>query len=147
MRFEIEVERQVIVIRKDVVDVFNYCKNVGKRLFVVSDMYIHRDELEDIIGRLGIAGYDKLFVSCEYGTSKPQHLFECYKREVGEGSFLHVGDSLVCDILPAGELGISTFRVMTSAEMWESVGGVPSDNLEQRTEQAKFICKNYNSPF
>lgn len=147
MRFEVSVERQVIVARKEVVEVFNYCKNAGKRLFIVSDMYIHKEELEDIINRLGIVGYDKIFVSCEYKTSKPQRLFEAYLKEVEAKSLLHVGDSYACDIAPAEKLGINTFRLMTAAEIWEGVGGVPSADLCERIEQAKHICEKYNSPF
>ena len=71
MQCEIETERQVIVPRKARVDIFNYCKQLGKRVYIVSDMYMRQKDLEDIINNVGIVGYDKILVSGEYDTSKP----------------------------------------------------------------------------
>ena len=99
MNYEITVERQVIVVRKEMVEVFNYCKETGKKTYIVSDMYMHQKDLEDIINNLGIVGYDKIFVSSEYDTSKPQHLFEEYKKEIIAENYLHIGDSFACDMI------------------------------------------------
>ena len=147
MHYEVEVERQVIVPRQSVVDIFNYCKEIGKKVYIVSDMYMHKEELESIINGIGISGYDKILVSCEYDTSKPQRLFECYKQEVSADSYLHIGDSFACDIAPSAKLGIDSFRLKMSSEIWEETGNKPSKDLETRTEQAKYIAKELNSPF
>ena len=147
MEYEIEVERNVIVARKAIVDIFNYCKNIGKRVFIVSDMYIHKKEMEDIINNIGITGYDKIFVSCEYGSSKPQHLFEKYLNEIKAESYLHIGDSFICDIQASAKVGINSFRLKTSAEIFENLGGTPSNDLDERCKQGEYICSEYNSPF
>lgn len=147
MHYEIEVERRVIIARGLVVDIFNFCKQKGKKVYIVSDMYMHRSDLEEIINNIGIVGYDKIFVSSEYGTSKPQHLFECYKNEVKAQSYLHIGDDFRCDIASSSKLGIDNFRLKTSAEIWESMGGKVSDDFQERLRQAEYICEKYNSPF
>lgn len=147
MNCEIAVEKAIIIPRKASVDIFEYCKDKGKKVYIVSDMYMCRKTLEKIINDLGIVGYDGIFVSCEYNTSKPQHLFDCYVKEVKADSYLHIGDSEECDILPAAKLGIDNFRLKTSAEMWESDGGVVPSGLEERSKVAEFICEKYNSPF
>lgn len=147
MRYEIEVERQVIVPRKSVVDIFNYCKEIGKKVYIVSDMYMHKEELESIINNIGIVGYDKILVSCEYDTSKPQNLFDCYKDEVKAQSYLHIGDSYACDIVPSAKRGIDSFRLRMSTEIWEESGQKPSGNFEERCQQAKYIASALNCPF
>ena len=147
MLYEIEVEREVIIPRYEMVDIFNYCKQAGKKVYIVSDMYMHKEDLEKIINDLGIVGYDKIFVSCEYDTSKPQRLFESYKGEITASSYLHIGDSFACDIEPSAKLGIDSFRLMMSSEIWEEKGGKPSEDFVERREQAKYIAKEYNSPF
>ena len=147
MQYEIEVERSVIVARKEMVDIFNYCKEAGKKVYIVSDMYMHQAGLEKIINDLGIVGYDKIFVSCEYDTSKPQRLFECYKKEITASSYLHIGDSYMCDIEPSAKLGIDSFRLCMSTEIWEGAGNKPAENLDERLVQAKYIAENVNSPF
>lgn len=147
MQYEIEVERSVIVARNEMVDIFNYCKEAGKKVYIVSDMYMHQADLEKIINDLGIVGYDKIFVSCEYDTSKPQRLFECYKKEITASSYLHIGDSYMCDIEPSAKLGIDSFRLCMSTEIWEGAGNKPAENLDERLVQAKYIAENVNSPF
>ena len=147
MHYEIEVETQVIVPRKEMVEIFNYSKQIGKRVYIVSDMYMHKEDLERIINNIGIVDYDKILVSCEYDTSKPQRLFECYKQEVPADSYLHIGDSFACDIAPSAKLGIDSFRLKMSSEIWEEAGNKPSEELETRTEQAQYIAKELNSPF
>lgn len=147
MKYEIEVEKQVIIPRQSVVDLLNYSKQLGKKVYIVSDMYMHKEKLEGIINNVGIVGYDKIFVSCEYDTSKPQCLFECYKNEIKAQSYLHIGDSYICDIAPSGKLGIDSFRLLTSTEIWEANGGKPSGNLYERIEQAKHIATVWNCPF
>ena len=147
MQYEMSVEKSVIVPRKDMVDIFNYCKEIGKKVYIVSDMYMHQADLEKIINDIGIVGYDRIFVSCEYDTSKPQRLFECYKKEVTAGSYLHIGDSYACDIAPSALVDIDSFRLKMSTEIWESAGEKPSECLEERTQQAEYIADKLNSPF
>lgn len=147
MQYEIQTEREVIVPRKDVVEIFNYCKEVGKKVYIVSDMYMHQTQLEEIINDLGIVGYDKIFVSSEYDTSKPQHLFEEYKKEIVVGSYLHIGDSYACDIEPSGKVGIDSFRLLMSTEIYEQTGKKPSFDFAERKSQAELIAREYNSPF
>jgi len=136
-----------IYLLKSVVDIFNYCKEIGKKVYIVSDMYMHKEELEDIINNIGIVGYDKILVSCEYDTSRPQNLFDCYKNEVKAQSYLHIGDSYACDIEPSAKRGIDSFRLRASAEIWEELGEKASDNLEGRTILAKEIAEKFNCPF
>ena len=147
MQSEIQTEREVIIPRKDMVDIFNYCKQSGKKVYIVSDMYMHQKDLEDIINNIGIVGYDKIFVSSEYDTSKPQRLFEVYKKEVVAKSYLHIGDSYACDIEPSAKLNIDSFRLLMSSEIYESLGEKPSEDFDTRKSQAEFIADKYNSPF
>ena len=144
---EIQMETDLILPRQDVVDVFNLAKKLQKRVYIVSDMYMHQADLEKIINDLGIVGYDKIFVSCEYDTSKPQRLFECYKKDITASSYLHIGDSYMCDIEPSAKLGIDSFRLCMSTEIWEGAGNKPAENLDERLVQAKYIAENVNSPF
>lgn len=145
---EIELERQVIIPRSDVVEIFNLAKQMGKVVNIVSDMYFHQETIRQILDDAGISGYQKLMISSEYNTSKPQHLFEVYLNEVPDGRCLHIGDSWECDICPACKLGIDTFRLSVSTEIYEHTENkiVPED-LYQRTSVAEYVAKKYNSPF
>ena len=145
---EIDLETQLILPRKDVVAVFDLAKKLQKQVYIVSDMYMHHDTLAAILEKNGITGYKKLLVSSEYNSSKPQHLFEHYLKEVPEGSCLHIGDSWACDILPSGKLGIDSFRLKMSTEIYEYQENIiPPQDLQERTRVAEYVAANYNSPF
>ena len=145
---ELELERSLIIPRHEVVEIFNLAKQMGKKVNIVSDMYFRQDTIRSILDGVGITGYEKLLVSSEYNSSKPQHLFDKYLAELPEGRCLHIGDSLVCDILPAQRLGIDTFRLKMSTEIYEQAeGAVPPENLDERTRVAQYVAQRYNSPF
>ena len=145
---ELALERQLIIPRQEVVDIFNQAKQMGKMVNIVSDMYFHQDTIRSILDGVGITGYDKLLVSSEYRSSKPQHLFEKYLAELPQGRCLHIGDSWACDILPAGKLGIDTFRLKMSTEIYEyEENPIPPTDLQQRTRVAEYVAEKYNRPF
>lgn len=145
---EISLERELIIPRQEVVAVFDLAKQLGKMVNIVSDMYFHEDTIRSILDNVGITGYHKLLVSSEYQSSKPQHLFEKYLAELPTGCCLHIGDSWACDILPAGKLGIDTFRLKMSTEIYEyEENTIPPADLQQRTQVAEYVAETYNSPF
>jgi len=145
---EIALETELIIPRRDAVAIFDLAKQLGKMVNIVSDMYFHQDTIRAILDNVGITGYQKLLVSSEYGTSKPQHLFEKYLAEIPEGRCLHVGDSWECDIFPAQKLGIDTFRLEMSTEIYEhEENRIPPTDLAERTRVAEYVAQKYNSPF
>jgi predicted HAD superfamily hydrolase len=145
---EIALETELILPRQDVVDAFYEAQKQQKKVYIVSDMYMHHDTLAAILEKNGITGYEKLLVSSEYGSSKPQHLFEHYLREIPEGTCLHIGDSWACDIIPSGRLGIDSFRLKMSTEIYEyQENTIAPADLEERTRVAEYVAKRYNSPF
>lgn len=145
---ELALERELIVPRRDVVAVFDLAKQLGKMVNIVSDMYFHEDTIRSILDGVGITGYHKLLVSSEYNSSKPQHLFDKYLAEIPEGRCLHIGDSWVCDIIPSEKLGIDTFRLKMSTEIYEyEENTIPPTDLQQRTRVAEYVAEKYNSPF
>ena len=145
---EIALEKAMIIPRLDVIAVFDLAKQLGKTVNIISDMYFHQDTIRTILEDLGISGYQKLLVSSEYHTSKPQRLFEKYMEEFPTGRCLHIGDSMDCDIIPARKLGIDTFRLRMSTEIYEhEEGAIPPADLHQRTLVAEYVAEKYNSPF
>lgn len=145
---EIRLETELILPRRDVVELFELAKRLQKRVYIVSDMYMHHDTLAAILEKNGITGYDKLLVSSEYNSSKPQQLFAHYLKEIPQGSCLHIGDSWACDIIPSGKLGIDSFRLKMSTEIYEyEENTIPPQELQARSRVAEYVAEKYNSPF
>lgn len=64
----------------------------GKRIIVVSDMYLPGDALSSLLEKKGFTGFEKLYVSCEYGKSKADgSLYEQVKADYTGKKILHIG--------------------------------------------------------
>ena len=106
MRWELDVERGVLVPRQDMVDCLAYACQLGKRVYIITDMYLPSVQLEQFLQAHGIRGFQKILVSGEYGCGKSDGLFDVFRKEVPGASYLHIGDNKVADGLAARLAGI-----------------------------------------
>lgn len=94
--------------------VYDAALKKGKTVFLVSDMYLPKEVIAGMVERCGYEGYEKLFVSNEYGVSKRSgKLFDDVCREYGleKKDLVHVGDSIGADLLGARKAGVAALPV------------------------------------
>ena len=60
---EKEVETAVCTANQLMMAVFDYCKETGKRILIISDMYWPASFVEELLRNNGIVGYDAIYVS------------------------------------------------------------------------------------
>lgn len=108
---EIEMEYNLCFANPYMKYVFDTILGQGKRIILVSDMYIQGKDLKRILEKCGYKEYEKLFVSCDYSCSKRDGgLYEAVKEYIGnDKKYIHVGDNQVSDIECANKAGIDTF--------------------------------------
>lgn len=117
---EVEVEKSLFVLRKDMAHIFNYAKENGKKVIIVTDMYYSAQILSDFLEDCGISGFDDIFVSSEYGKTKADgNLFDEVIHKYGDRKILHIGDNVHSDINMAKEKGLTPFFVMSGRELLE----------------------------
>lgn len=86
------------------VSAFNYAKQKGKKIYIISDMYLSKNIIEKILKNNGIEGTDKLYISNEYGMNKISgKLFRYIINEdcLCPSKMLHIGDSIKADCIGA----------------------------------------------
>lgn len=151
MRLEIDTEMQFLVQRKEVVKLFWYALSQGKRVFLISDMYLPEAILEKFLHGLGIEGYEKLFVSCDYQCGKTSGLFRIYKEMVSGEQCLHIGDNTAADGAAFTKEGIDFFLVRSARNLLESSnlkelsGYVYS--MKEQNALGLLTAHLFNSPF
>ena len=89
--------------------VFDQLIALGKTVVFMSDMYLPRETLEEMLVRNGYAGYEKVYVSNEYLRRKgdgtlQQVLIDNYSSET---SIVHVGDVYEADVEQSEKAGLS----------------------------------------
>lgn len=90
--------------------VFDMLKEQGKTIIIVSDMYYPHDMMEKLLQKVGYTGFEKLYVSCDYGCSKSTEMLYRYVQRDFEGkTIIHVGDNAHSDIKRAKNVGMETY--------------------------------------
>lgn len=111
---EIRAELSCCRAKEDVRPVYEELVKSGKRIFIISDMYLPSSVIADMLASCGYGGYEKLYVSNEWGSSKRSgKLFTLVLESNGidKSSVIHVGDSIRGDFLGARKAGIKSLLI------------------------------------
>lgn len=149
---EIQKERQILTPRKKMLDCLDYCAGKGKRVYLVSDMYLPGKILADILRQFGITRYDRLLVSCDYKTTKQEGLFREMKAQAPDGStYLHIGDHPDADGKAAQENGLDAYLILPPLQMMELSAYsrilVHLGGIESRIMLGLLMSEAFNDPF
>lgn len=107
---EKEFERRSLVANPFAMDLYGLAKNAGKRVIAVSDMYLDKKFLKEILFEQGYREIAEIFVSSEVGLTKSEGgLFCAVARNLNLNprQFIHVGDNFKSDVKKSkrGRLG------------------------------------------
>jgi HAD superfamily hydrolase (TIGR01549 family) len=115
---ELETEARFLDVRAEMRDLFLKLVRSGKRVILVSDMYVPQRWLERQCKAHGIVDYERLFLSnTSDATKEAGKIWPILKEQYGTDNILHIGDSIDADVLPAKNAGLAAFRVMSESEM------------------------------
>ena len=148
---EIDVEKKVIIPRREMIDIFNQCLFAKKKVSIISDMYLPQSVIRQILHNFGIIDCPEIFMSCEYKSSKSEELYKKYKEKVIAKSYLHIGDNQTADGMAASKHGIDTFVIKSAFDMLclsNYAGIVDFDStLRSRLHIGIFVSEIFNDPF
>lgn len=151
---EYEIDISFLVAREEMVKILGYAASLGKRVFLTTDTYYSREQIENILKELRIVGFSDLLVSSERNTYKIQNLFEYLLKanpDTTPEKILHIGDDERADIECSSKYGISSFRIPSAADLWEELGELGTSqmplNLSDKVKIGLFTSKLFNNPF
>ncbi len=151
LEIELQTEMQLLAPRYDMCHVFKYALEQKKKVYFVSDMYYPAECLKTFLDKLGITGYERLLVSCDYGTTKGMELFQRLKEIEGDTRYLHIGDNYLSDIISAKRHGIEAAWIRAGIDLFESYGWserfAECSDLVDRVKLGMFVSRIFNSPF
>jgi len=150
---ELEVESQYLLPRHKMLDMINFARDLGKEVWLVSDMYLPREIIHGFLDVMDIfVDLEQILVSCDFGCAKNNGLFDILRSKVGAKKILHIGDNYEVDILSAKRYGIDdTFYLESSLAMLEN--SFAKDLLKYDSELSNrlllgyFVSRLLNNPF
>ena len=99
--------------------VYEYCQAQNKKILIITDMYLPKKCIENILAKLDIK-YDSLFVSSEIKKRKSRGgLFRHALNNLGvnPSEVLHIGDNKKSDFLMPKLLGMHSIHIPTEAKL------------------------------
>lgn len=121
---EIKEEQRHVKSKQNGIDIFNYCRKLGKNIILISDMYLPREVILSLLDKCGISEvhFHKLYLSNEYGVRKTEgDLFKVVLTELGlkPKQLLHIGDNSLGDIKTPNSMCINTHHTPRAATLFE----------------------------
>ena len=97
---ELDWEKLVLRANPEIKAVYDYAKEAGKKIVIISDMYLPTDFIASVLRQNGFDGWDRLYVSGDLALRKKTG--SLYQRilddlQVPAGSILHIGDNKLGD--------------------------------------------------
>lgn len=114
-KLECEIEISECVQNKWLYDFYNYCVK-NKKVILITDMYLPRGIIEEILKKNHLNGYHSLLISNEEKLIKSDgglFLKALDKEGISGKDIIHIGNSMKADFLGAKKSGITAIKVPT----------------------------------
>ncbi|GLC82493.1 hypothetical protein [Lacrimispora brassicae] len=154
-QMEIDLEYELCIPRRDVLDIFNHLITVGKKIILISDMYLPGVIIDKMLKKCGYQGYEELWVSCDKGRRKDKGtMWEEFLERFGQYPTIHIGDNPHSDGQMLENCGreyvllLSSMEAFRSSIQYNKLGGFSSTTVENSLVLGYLINQClYNSPF
>lgn len=148
---EWETDRKLMIPRQEMCGFVKEVYGLGKEIYIVTDTYYTRRQIEWLLNRCGLLCCTDILVSCEYQTGKMQNLFGFLKDRLSGKRYIHIGDDIVADVEHARKKGIEACQIPGGIELLEMAGYLgfwdTMEKLSDRVKVGMLTARLFNSPF
>lgn len=122
---ESNIELASVCARPDAVKLLQMAKEVGKRVVLISDMFLPESVIMQMLEKNNIIGWDKIYLSSTVGCRKDtgdlyKHVFE--KERVAGKNVVMIGDNERSDLqLPADNFGVRCLHLLRANDVAKSL--------------------------
>ena len=104
---ELEDEFQYCFANVHLLEVIKKLREYDKKIIIISDMYLEKQYIQQLLKKCGYPDFDEYFVSCDYRKSKSEGtLYNIVKEQfLSTIVIVHVGDNLYSDVIQAKKHG------------------------------------------
>lgn len=114
IKLELQIEKNNLFANHEIKSLIDTLKQLNKQVILVSDIYLSKQFLQEVLANLGIQFDDKdLYVSSELGVMKSnKKLFEYVLKDLSlkPNDLYHIGDNKTSDYDNPKSLGIHAFH-------------------------------------
>ena len=155
---EISTEVKLCTPREEVVAIFRDAQALGKKIWLISDMYMQSHDLRRLLTKCGVENFDRLLISCETELRKDtaaiwDHL--AAKNFNAPEKLTHLGDNETSDMQLPCDRNFGVYHLMSAFNLFSQVpfGRSLIEQLGGNISLYAGIClgvtlaKKFQSPF
>lgn len=124
---EILAEKQTLFANPSARAIYEHALERGKSIIAISDMYLPKAVLRELLESAGYGHVERIYVSCEADCTKGQgDLFRHVIEDIGVAAdrILHIGDNQISDVIRAREHGLRVWHLPSPRQRFERAGAV-----------------------
>lgn len=116
---ELELEKKVCFANKYMSEIVEKLLKKNKRVIAVSDMYLPKELMRELLDSCGYQGIEEIFVSCDLGKGKSGGgLQKCVMYKIGcDKKYIHIGDNIVSDVKGSQKAGWDAVHYTTVSKV------------------------------
>ncbi len=121
---EVSTELKLAVPRERIVDWFKTALARGKKVWLISDNCLQTPDMEQILKKCGVEGYEKLLISCETNLRKDTATIWDYLAKKNLNSpykLTHLGENETGDIQLCGDRGFGEYHLMSALNLLSQI--------------------------
>lgn len=125
-------------------ELYDLAISSGKRVCLITDMYLDRKTIETILQKNGIVGFEKIFISSEKRKLKNDGaLFRAMLSDISIESncVLHIGDTWDADIEGSKKVSVNNIFLPKAKDVFEN--RIHDKTTNRCADIAKSICEEY----
>lgn len=147
-RLEQEIESNILLPSQWMKPVYEYCKANNKKIIFISDMYLSKGYLLNLLKSKGFDCY-KLYVSSDIGLVKSTgHLFDYVLKDLNikPKEIIHIGDAKKSDFLIPRLKGMNSIRIPYHIDQlnYYNPEALTAEQLFAYNNVSRFINNNIN---
>lgn len=131
---EREVEVRFCQPRRTGLQLLRLAQAAGRRVVLISDMYLDKATIERMLQKCGVTGYERFFLSNEEHALKWNgSLYRVALRhlQVQPEQVLHIGDQAQVDVQAARKAGLHAMQLPRSVDVWQDASCTQMPSLGQ----------------
>lgn len=118
---ESAAELMFCVANPEVYEIYRRALAAGKKVLFISDMYLPKTLVEEILQCAGYSVYERLYISSDDDLIKGDgSRYESLKETYPGVKFLHIGDNYVADVHWSAQLGMKSHHYSSAMEFYQS---------------------------
>lgn len=156
---EFEIDLSMIMPKEEMVNFLNGLSDQGKAIYIVSDTYYSKKQIEKLLSVVGVKASYRLYVSSDVQLRKDngtvwEYLSKDLKSKGKLQKFVHIGDNVVSDSQIPGDFGLNTLHILAPKDKWQAqnLHPIPQraygvSNIVEMKKWGLLLASNGVSPF